>query len=131
QVVDVVVDPDLGVWTHNDVPDVRAAEDLRGVEPEAELRQLHLVEQVIDLRPEATVHVLGPAGLLPDGADEPDAAAADEAVQALEGLPLAREPAEADEHRGRHRVQVEEPADARVSGPGEREAPAGGGERGR
>src|SRR5206468_1396711 len=84
QIIDDAVDPDFRVRANDRIEDVRPAEDLFGVQPEAQLRELDLVEQMIDLRRPAAVDVFRPAGLLADGPDQPDALAAQEAVEPLE-----------------------------------------------
>src|SRR5207249_4172474 len=81
QVIDDAVDSDFGVWADDRIEDMRSAEDLFGVQPEAQLRELHLVEQVIDFRRPAAVDVFRPSGLLTDGPDQPEAFAAQEAVE--------------------------------------------------
>ncbi len=114
EVVDLLVDPHLGVRPDSPVSDVRTAEDPVSVQAEAQLRQLHLVQQI--LRLPAAVHVLRPPSPR-DGSDEPDPPPRREPAQPPAGLRGRGEPADRDQHPRRHGVHREQPLHARVALP--------------
>src|SRR5436190_67069 len=96
KIVDAAANPDLGVGADLAVCHMRAAQDLADIEPQAQLGQLHLVQQLVALRRDAAVDVFRPPELAADRTDEPDAFLRREAAQPPKSLGAAREPPERD-----------------------------------
>ena len=114
------LNPDFRIRTQFRVHRLRRPHDLRCVEPETDLREIHLVEQTVGLWSSPAKNVFGPAGLAADRSHEADAAPRDEASQSSQRRILRGEPADPHEHCCGERMVIEEPADPRVPDPCER-----------